>query len=399
MIKKIRIPFILICLACLLAGCAAPAVQKSMPPLKPLARQDHPRFSDDTWYDGLEHAVQQSLSYLGRLDPKRSLSFGEDSYSVSHVLRSLEVFSAFVRNRPSGRALNRFIGDHYRVYQSVGDSRPGRVLFTGYYEPLLKGSLEKKAPFLYPLYARPEDLTTIDLGLFDEAWKGRSLVGRIDHQRVVPYPDRKAIEVDRCLEKKAKPLVWLQDPVDAFFLQIQGSGKIYTDEGGPLNLHYHISNGRPYRSIGKLLLDTGKIARSDMSLQSIRAYLKAHPEELNPVLNYNPSYVFFKIETEGPKGFLNEVLTPGRSLALDRRLFPPGALAFIETEKPVIDPGGKIQQWSRFGRFVLNQDTGGAIRGPGRADLFWGNGPYAEIAAGHLQHPGTLYFLILKSGE
>jgi membrane-bound lytic murein transglycosylase A len=163
-----------------------------------------------------------------------------------------------------------------------------------------------------------------------------------------------------------------------------------------LNVHYHGSNGRPYRSIGRLLIEEQKIPKEEMSMQKIRSYLQAHPQEMAAVLNHNPSYVFFKLESEGPLGYLNVLLTPGRSVALDRRLFPPAALAYIQTKKPVVNGAGQIDSWADCGRFVLNQDTGGAIRGPGRADLFWGNGPYAEIAAGHLAHIGKLYFLILK---
>jgi membrane-bound lytic murein transglycosylase A len=117
---------------------------------------------------------------------------------------------------------------------------------------------------------------------------------------------------------------------------------------------------------------------------------------MDAVFNYNPSYVFFKIETDGPLGNINVRLTPGRSIALDRKIFPPAALTYIETEKPLIDGTGDINGWTKCSRFALNQDTGGAIKGAGRADLFWGNGHYAEIAAGHLKHPGKLYFLILK---
>jgi membrane-bound lytic murein transglycosylase A len=144
------------------------------------------------------------------------------------------------------------------------------------------------------------------------------------------------------------------------------------------------------------LIDENKITVEEMSMQKIRAYLNAHPEEMESVLNHNPSYIFFKIEFDGPLGNINVRLTPGRSIALDRKIFPPAALAYINTKKPLIDSAGNITGWSDFSRFALNQDTGGAITGPGRADLFWGNGNYAEIAAGHLKYPGKLHFLILK---
>jgi membrane-bound lytic murein transglycosylase A len=236
----------------------------------------------------------------------------------------------------------------------------------------------------------------IDLSVFNEKYKGKSIVGRYTGQTVVPYYDRREIEEEDVLVDKAAPLVWVKDPVDVFFLQIQGSGKVFLDTGEVINVHYHGSNGRPYRSIGRLLIEEQKIPKEEMSMQKIRSYLQAHPQEMEAVLNHNPSYVFFKLESEGPLGYLNVLLTPGRSVALDRRLFPPAALVYIQTKKPVVNGAGQIDSWEDCSRFVLNQDTGGAIRGPGRADLFWGNGPYAEIAAGHLAHTGKLYFLILK---
>jgi membrane-bound lytic murein transglycosylase A len=161
-----------------------------------------------------------------------------------------------------------------------------------------------------------------------------------------------------------------------------------------LNLGYDTSNGRPYRSIGQLLIEEGKIRREEMSMQRIRAYLNENPDEIRRVLSHNPSYIFFKVTPDGPLGSLNVKLTPGRSIALDRALFPPAALSFVETRKPMIDGQGRIAAWLECRRFTLNQDTGGAIKGPGRADLFWGSGHEAEIAAGHLKHPGTLYFLV-----
>jgi membrane-bound lytic murein transglycosylase A len=239
-------------------------------------------------------------------------------------------------------------------------------------------------------------LTTVDLSLFSPQFEGKTIIGRYTNQRVVPYYDRKEIENEGLLEGKVQEIAWLKDRIDLFFLQIQGSGKIYFDNGKTIDVHYHATNGQPYRSIGKLLVDQGKIPLEEISMQKIRDYLRRHPEEIETILNYNPSYVFFKIEPNGPIGCLEAKLTPGRSIALDSRLFPPAGLAFIETKKPLINADETIQKWMSFSRFVLNQDTGGAIRGPARADLFWGNGPYAEIAAGHMQEFGTLYFLILK---
>jgi membrane-bound lytic murein transglycosylase A len=187
--------------------------------------------------------------------------------------------------------------------------------------------------------------------------------------------------------------------VDLFFLHIQGSGKISLEDNGTLDVHYHTTNGHPYRSIGKTLIESGKIPREEMSMQAIREYVKKHPEEARDIFGSNPSYVFFKIEAEGPLGCLGEALTSGRSLAVDRSIFPMASLSFIQTTVPVISGDGKIQEWKACTRFVLNQDTGGAIKGAGRADLFFGSGPYAETAAGHLKHEGDLFFLVMKPDD
>jgi membrane-bound lytic murein transglycosylase A len=365
--------------------------------MEQISSWSHPDFLDDMTYNGLEHSILQSLSYLNKIPADRQFIFGEDQYNTEHMIKSLQHFLNYIQTRPPRQDLKGFIQSDYRIYRSVGRNGKGEVLYTGYYEPLLKGSLVRSEQYRFPIYTRPRDLITIDLSLFHKKFKGEKIIGRYTDQSVVPYYDRSEIETDGVLEDKAGVLAWAKDPVDVFFLQIQGSGKVQLDNGEVFNVHYQTTNGRPYRSIGKLLIDEKKISVADMSMQKIREYLHNHPDEIDAVLNYNPSYVFFIIEPNGPLGNINVKLTPGRSIALDRRIFPPAALAFIETEKPVIDDAGQIYSWQRFSRFVLNQDTGGAIRGPGRADLFWGNGPYAEIAAGHLKHTGTLYFLVLKS--
>jgi membrane-bound lytic murein transglycosylase A len=357
-----------------------------------ISAASYPRFSDDWEYDGLAHAITKSLSYLRKIPQDRIFVFGPDRYDTLHMIKSLEYFQEYLLTNPSTRELRDFIKDNYRVYRSVGRD----VLYTGYYEPHLRGSFQQSTEYPYPIYARPHDLISIDLSRFAEKYKGEKIVGRIAGETVVPYFDRAEIETNSALGDKAAVLAWVKDPIDIFFLQIQGSGKVYLDNGTVINVHYHTTNGRPYRSIGKLLIDENKITVEEMSMQKIRSYLNEHPEEMERVFNHNPSYVFFKIESDGPLGNINVRLTPGRSIAVDRKIFPPAALTYINTKKPLIDSAGNITGWNDFSRFALNQDTGGAITGPGRADLFWGNGNYAEIAAGHLKYPGKLHFLILK---
>ena len=381
-----------------ITGCSVFKIHPSLKDefaMQRVSSSNYPEFLDDMVCDGLENGILQSISYLKRFPSSKQFGFGEDSFNAAHMIKSMEHFLNFIKTGPSKNDLDKFIKSNYLVYKSIGGSN-GHVLFTGYYEPVLQGSLEQSTEYRFPIYARPCDLTTVDLSLFIPALNNKKIIGRYTGQTVVPYFERDEIEDNAALKGKAEHIAWIKDPVDLFFLQIQGSGKIYFDDENTINVHYDITNGRPYRSIGKLLIEEGIIERSEMSMQKIRAYLKDNPDEVKNILNFNPSYVFFKIEEDGPLGCIEVKLTPGRSIALDRRIFPLSALAFIEAEKPLINGDGKIHNWITFSRFVLNHDTGGAIRGPGRADLFWGNGQYAEIAAGHMQHNGKLYFLVLK---
>ena len=388
--------FVALC-AVWIFGCVQPtAIPDKEYVMERISAGSYPDFADDMNDDGLEHSIAMSLSYLKKIPVERQFVFGEDRYTTAHLMRSLQFFLDYVQARPDAAEMKKFIRSNYLVYRSVGRDDNGEVLFTGYYEPHLRGSRQRTEVYRYPIYAHPPDLIRIDLSRFKEKYAGETIMARYADQQVMPYYDRSEIDSGGVLKGKADVLVWVADPVDVFFLQIQGSGKVYMGNGDVLNVHYHTSNGRPYRSIGKLLIDQQKISVDDMSMQKIREYLNTHPDEMEDVFNYNPSYVFFQIEPDGPLGNISVKLTPGRSIALDWRIFPKAALCFIETEKPVIDGGGQIQTWRRFSRFAMNQDTGGAIRGPGRADIFWGNGPYAEIAAGHLKHPGLLYFLVLK---
>ncbi|MFC1876289.1 murein transglycosylase A [Thermodesulfobacteriota bacterium] len=364
--------------------------------LKKLKISQYPAFSDDHAYKDLGLSIEQSLAYLRRVPADREFSFGKELFTAAHLIASHELFLTFLHKNPSQKELNRFIASNYMVYQSVGSNRKREVLFTGYYEPTILGSLIPTEDYRVPAYATPSDLIAIDLSLFSERFSGEKIVGRYAGNTVLPYYERKEICALENFSETSETIAWLKDPVDLFFLQIQGSGRVLLPDGDQINLHYHATNGHPYRSIGKLLIDEGKIAKEEMSMQKIRSYLHANPHEMDRILNHNPSYVFFKLEEEGPLGYLQVPLTAERSLALDRRIFPPAAIVYIETSRPVIDPEGQIKTWEALKGFVLNQDTGGAIRGPGRADLFWGNGPHAELAAGHMQHTGAFYFLVQK---
>ncbi|MCD6186446.1 MAG: MltA domain-containing protein [Deltaproteobacteria bacterium] len=390
--------FILI-VALIISGCKSVDTTKDFfetPVLQKLPLAKYPDFTDDLEYTGLTKGIEQSLLYLAKIPPDREFVFGNDRFSAAYMIESFKYFLSFIKTKPLKNELKNFIKLHYSVYKSRGSETDGNILVTGYYEPILNGSLTRNEEYIYSVYSRPVDLVTVNLSLFSSGFKGKKIVGRFTNNTLLPYYDRKNIEKGVIPEENVTVLAWVKDPVDLFFLHIQGSGKIRFADGTTINVHYHATNGRPYRSIGRLLIDEGKIPKSVMSMQKIREYLHQYPEEIDEVLNYNPSYIFFKTEEESPIGFLGVKLVAGRSIALDRTLFPLGAMAFIETEKPLIDDSGKVCAWTDCKRFVFNHDTGGAIKGSARTDLFWGSGIYAEIAAGHMKQNGKLYFLILK---
>jgi membrane-bound lytic murein transglycosylase A len=399
-VSYIKISILLIsgCSILFLYGCIG-KILKPVPEsasLVKLSSSEYPAFIDDSDYDNLEESIRQSLLYLNKRPKDAKFKFGQDLYEKPYMVDSLVKFLEFIEKKPSTEVLKKFIDENYHVYKSTGSNGSGEVLFTGYYEPFLEGSLLKSETYKYPVYGTPPDLLTIDLSLFSPKYTGEKITGRYTGQTVVPYYDRKEIETSGILDGKAPVLAWLNDPVDLFFLQIQGSGKVFLDNGETINVHYHTQNGHPYKAIGNLLIQKEIIPQSEMSMQKIRAYLVANPKDVQNVLSYNPSYIFFKTEEDGPLGCLDVKLTPGRSVALDRRIFPLAGLLYIETVQPMVTGNGEITGWIKNNKFVLGQDTGGAIRGPGRADIFWGNGKYAETAAGNMKHQGRLYFLIIK---
>ena len=381
-----------------LAACAPtvrPPVREPAQALVPVPAWDMPAFEDDGDRASLEQALGRSLAWLRERPPKQPFLFGPHLVTAEQVVATLEAFLELLATEPDPRRFRQAVQRRFRVYQAVGRDGEGEVLFTGYYEPELPGSRIPTARFRYPLYRLPEDLVSIPLEAFHPRYRGQRLVGRVVGRQVLPYATRAEIDGLGILEGRGLELVWLEDPVDVFFLQIQGSGRIRLEDGTWIRVHYAGSNGRPYRSIGRLLIREGAVSREAMSLQRLKAYLRDHPERREAILNYNESYVFFEEVAEGPLGSLGFPLTPGRSVATDLALFPPAALAFIRTQQPVVEEG-TVSDWKPLTRFVLNQDSGGAIKGPGRVDVFFGSGSRAEAAAGHLKHPGELYFLLLR---
>jgi peptidoglycan lytic transglycosylase A len=365
-------------------------------PLTKVAQDDIPNFRDDAQTAPLLTGAVRHLHYLNKLPNDASFSFGTDSYPVSWLRESINSFIDILKQDPDRDELSRIIRENYTVYQASGrkDFAHGEMLFTGYYEPFLQGSLNKEVPYLYPLYSPPPTL----LKLKDRK-SGKTLFKRRDqNNQVQAFWTRKEIEEEG--HAAGNELVYVKDPVDAFILHVQGSGKIQLTDGSIRSIHYAASNGLEYFSIGKLLVDQGKLTLQEASIPTIRAYLVAHPEEQTAILHHNSKFIFFNWAPAGdPVGSIGEPLVAGRSIAIDAEVLPQQSFAFLISSKPELDSDGNILRWIPMQRFVFPQDTGSAIQGAGRADLFWGSGSYAKTAAGSMKKKGALYFLVKNNFE
>ena len=381
-----------------LAACARPPLTVMRPEdsLKPLSWWQTVIPQDDREFRDIAPAVRQSLEYYKRLPQDTVFFLGPEKASALDMAVTLQNFLLIVENDSlsSEQKVERIKKD-FLFYRSVGSNNSGKVLFTGYYEPMLSCRLSADAEFKFPLYRRPDDIIEVDLAQFGNGFPKNKLFGRLDNKKVVPYFSREEIDQKKYLSGKDLEILWCSDIIDIYVLQVQGSGKVDLGNDNIVSVLYDGQNGRPYKSIGKYLIDTGAMTKENMSMQAIREYLRTHPDKLADVLSQNPSYVFFRLDTGPSIGNIGVPLTPGRSIATDSRLFPKGALGFISAQKPVIE-NNAITGWVPFTRFVMNQDTGGAIKGPGRVDVFFGQGAEAELTAGNLQHEGTLYFLLRK---
>jgi membrane-bound lytic murein transglycosylase A len=372
------------------AGCAR-LIKPPQPALKVLTGRDvrARQWIDDMNFQDLEKSIEHSISFFKGVPDKARFQYGELTYSPEEMSGSMKLFISIIKEY-RGESLAREIKEKFLFFESVNSD--GGAFFTGYYEPVIEGSLEPTDQFPEPLYETPDDLIEVDLSLFAGQWQHEKVVGRLSGNRLIPYDSRDEIVYLQSLKDRARPIVYVSE-IELFFLQIQGSGIIKLRDGSMKKVNYAQKNGHPYRAVGRVLSD--RIPPHEMSLQAIKDYLYAHPDKVKDILSYNQSYTFFREIDEGPLGNIEVPLTPGRSIAMDRRTIPRGGLVFIETEIPLFDQG-KISDWIPVRRFALVQDTGGAIQGHGRVDLFFGHGKDAEMVAGHLKRSGRCFLIVAR---
>ncbi len=376
-------------LLALLSSCSQPAFYHQ------LTERHAPLFIDDFDKKSLLTAVDRHLHYLKASPDKISVSKPAIS-THQEAIQSLLTFRRIISENLPPYQLDTKIRETFTVYQAAGrEKTPDEILLTGYYTPVFSGSLTKEGPFRYPLLSVPTSLITRK-----NLETGKMESGRLDEEKgLTPFWTR--AEIENGLLSPGNELVYLADPLDSYLLHIQGSGKIRLQDGSIKSVGYAASNGHRYESLGKLFVDRGIMKLKDVSIPAIRNYFAAHPDQITEMLNHNPRYIFFTwTQSHGPpSGSTGIPLTPGRSVAVDHTVFPTTAVGYLISRKPVLDGNGNIIHWKTFSRFVLPQDSGAAIKGSGRIDLFLGDGHYAEIAAGHMKEEGKFFLLVQNNAE
>jgi len=379
-------------LAALAAGCTSTEtapdwgreLPEGAPALIPLGPDEPlPDFASD-WRnkDRILRALERSIEWTAK--PSAPRFFPIEGVSHERAMASLQRFRDLLAASTSAEEFDAAVGREFQVYKSAGwDGTGGGVLFTGYCTPILDGRRERTAEYRYPLYALPPDLVKDKEGNI----LGRQTAGG----GLTPYPDRQTIESSHLLEGQGLELAWLRDPLDAFIAHVNGSAFIRLPDGSMYKLGYAGKNGQPYTSLRKELVRDGQIDEDGANLQTIREWAAAHPRELPGYLSRNASYVFFTPIEGNPRGSLNVEVSAERSLATDKSLFPRGAVCFVDTKV-----GGQRGAGRSFRQFMFDQDTGGAIRTAGRADIYLGSGATAERLAGTTEQQGQLYYLFLR---
>lgn len=389
-------------LALLSAACAGAPKRAAAP--APSARllpfDAWPRFEDAFDDDSLRAAVFRSIEALESGHGPSEFRLGAELYTRAHLVDSLRAFFRIAGSAKDGADLNARLKEEFVVYAAEGPAeRAGRAKFTSYYDPTLEASPRKTREYPYPLYARPSDLLEIKLNAFDPSMKTGRLVGRLADGKLVPYYTRAEIDAG-ALDGRGLEIAWLKSKFDVMDIHIQGSGRLVYPDGTHRRASFAATNNHPFKGWVTLLRQSGALG-PEATMNDAKAYLRAHPEILDWVLQSNKRYTFFKLEAidpaAGPTGSLGVPLTARRSIAIDPEVYPLGVVGFVDVELPVpLEGTDQVRGAVPTKAFVVLQDTGGAIRGPGRADFFAGHGAEAEGVAKRLLAEGRLYLLVKK---
>lgn len=374
------------------------------PTLRLLAESEYPDF-DETFKSkkDLIRAANKGLAYFEHYNGPRTVRIADRVYGPALLADSLKELVKLAKSSMTAEDFNAKIRDAFDVFASAGSDGQGKVVFSSYYQPLVQASRTKTAKYAFPIYKRPSDMVEVDLPAFGVKPNGAgdALIGRVDKdKRVVPYFTRDQIDVHKALAGKHLELAWLKDKFEALDLHIQGSGILKFPDGKEMLARYAGTNARAYNAVGLMLVKSGVFTKEEINREKLRAYLREHPENVDWILSSNPRYTFFTLgplPADGePFGAADQSLVPSRSVAIDPTVFPLGALLFFTTTSPQVDKQGRLLGQFPNSRFAVALDAGGAIKGPGRVDIYVGHGKQADAMAPLQWADGKLYLLVKK---
>ncbi len=352
-----------------------------------------PILQDDLSLDLIKESIQKQIEHLQKSISLQELQFADKKVSKEKYIESLQKLLDFSSQEDFFFKIEK----EFEFYEVYGSKKWGQAFVTGYYEPVILASRVPTEVYSQALYKSPSDIYSLDLGLFGaQFFNARKMRARIEGEKIYPYYSREEIDSHNKLKNKNLEICWV-DPIDAFFLQIQGSGTVEFEDGSSLFVNYAEKNGREYIPLGKFL---DHIPKEEINSEVIENYLRAlSPEKRQELLNKNPSYVFFEVSDNRAVTSSGISALAGRTIATDKNFFPKGALAFLMFDKPIFSSDQSVQpaKTESVGRFVFDQDVGGVIKGGGRVDLFWGRGALAKKYAGALKSQGKLYYLVPKN--
>ena len=368
------------------------------PPIDSIA--DLKGFADDMDSASLKRAINNQLEVMFEQDEASPMRLGDFTVTRGRLVETLQAFQKLLQKKLPQEEFNKKVSEEFLLYR-VGKGQSKKILFTGYYRPVIPASPIPTPRYRFPIYQMPgKDFQMVkkQSGIRLIGSKSRiTKIGKIQSGKNWRSLTREEIDVNGALNKHGLEVAWLENELERYFLHIQGSGVLEYPDGRRQGVRYQGSNKYSYNGIGKLMIRDGVITTSEGSMQGIKKYFAKNPQNISKYLNQNKRYIFFTLSDEGAIGSGGGELVGGRSIATDKSIYPAGGLVFIKVRQPVLDANYKIKSWKPISRFVIDQDTGSAIRGKARADLYFGTGKKAGAKAGHYHEKGEVYYLIKKS--
>ena len=354
-------------------------------------------FIDDLDQASLKKVILNQLKTMAFIDPSKTQRLGDLMVTNGWLKETLVSFLSLTNENLPPNEFSQRLREEFIIHR-VGKGKNQKVLFTGYYAPMMEASRVKTDKYRYPIYKLPEHSS--EPQLIGHSKKYRIRKSSVPDIQAWRKYTRKQIDGDGILTGQELEIAWLSDDVDRFFLHIQGSGQLQFVDGTSSGAHFAGTNNYEFGGLGKRMIKDGVINLAQGSMQGIKKYFKEHPEDIQKYFFHNKRYIFFKLSNKGkPRGSGGGELLGGRSIATDKKVYPAGGLAFVKLRKPILNKKNEIVRWKSFSRFVVDQDTGNAIRGKGRADFYFGMGDIAGAKAGHFHERGDVFYIVKKSNH